>query len=291
MSRADKYMPLYWGDYHRDTGHLDAAEHGAYLLLIGHAWTTKKPLPLADDMLRRIARMERSQWDSSRDVVLAFFVRTNDGYVHPRVEKEIERADERYERRLKAGQKGNETRWSGRNATKAESQCDETDVAMRSQPYPYSSKEEKEIEADASISPARERVPDRFPEFWAAYPRKADKRRAEEKWRSAIKRADADTIIRGAVAYAAARAGENPQYTKLPATWLNADAWANEESAHGTRNDHRPANDRPIRNPFVARAFKRYEMGAGGRAGGGVEPPGDGDAEDARGVPIIRAGG
>ncbi len=32
--KVDIWMPIFWGDYHRDTGHLETVEHGAYMLLI-----------------------------------------------------------------------------------------------------------------------------------------------------------------------------------------------------------------------------------------------------------------
>ena len=39
------YMQLYVADYLADTVHLDADEHGAYLLIIFNYWQTGKPIP------------------------------------------------------------------------------------------------------------------------------------------------------------------------------------------------------------------------------------------------------
>lgn len=83
--------------------------------------------------------------------------------------------------------------------------------------------------------PARERKPsakkpgksdDAFDAFWAAYPRKADKKKARQAWTRAIRDADPKTIIAGAENYAA-DPNRVDQYTKLPASWLNAGAWEN----------------------------------------------------------------
>ena len=112
-------------------------------------------------------------------------------------------------------------------------------------------------------SPRERRAPaasHRFAEFWAAYPRKADKRKAEKAWESAIKRADPEAIVRGARAYAAERASEDPQFTKHPTTWLNADAWANDpEPTHGRTHDNEPQ----FRNGFAELAFRRAQSRAG----------------------------
>lgn len=116
MSRPDAYMPLYWGDYWKDTGHLSAAEHGAYLNLIGQHWTTGKALPADDARLRRMARMDEAEWARSRDTLAAFFD-TSDGttWRHGRVEAELARATEAYAARLTIARKGATARW-GENA-------------------------------------------------------------------------------------------------------------------------------------------------------------------------------
>lgn len=69
-----------------------------------------------------------------------------------------------------------------------------------------------------------------FESFWNTYPKKADKRVAERAFAKALKRADAETIMRGAESY---RDDPNrkAEYTKNPATWLNADAWENDQIA------------------------------------------------------------
>ncbi len=65
-----------------------------------------------------------------------------------------------------------------------------------------------------------------FAKFWTAYPRKDDRKKALEKFEAALKRASAEEIIAGAERYRD-DPNRDPGYTKLPTTWLNADAWEN----------------------------------------------------------------
>lgn len=63
---------------------------------------------------------------------------------------------------------------------------------------------------------------DRWPEFWAAYPRKTNKANAEKAYRAAIKRgADPDRLIEVALRYAAEKAGSEPRHIAHGASWLN----------------------------------------------------------------------
>lgn len=65
-----------------------------------------------------------------------------------------------------------------------------------------------------------------FLEFWNVYPRKIDKAKAYRAFRSALKRAKFEDILAGAIAYSNDPT-RNPDFTKYPASWLNADSWEN----------------------------------------------------------------
>lgn len=86
MSRA--WMPLYVADYLADTGHLSAAEHGAYLLLIMHYWQNGG-LPNEDRRLARICRMSPDEWADARETLFDMF---DDGWKHARIEEELQAA-------------------------------------------------------------------------------------------------------------------------------------------------------------------------------------------------------
>jgi Helix-turn-helix domain len=73
---------------------------------------------------------------------------------------------------------------------------------------------------------------DSFREFWGVYPRRVAKEAARKAHAAAIKRgADPETLIATAQRYAGERAGQDPRYTKHPATWLNGGCWEDEPPA------------------------------------------------------------
>lgn len=149
MTASLPYMPIYWGDYLRDTGHLGAAQHGAYLLLIAHYWSHGEPLPDDDDALWRIARCDDiRQWRKMRPIIARFFDVADGVWRHGRVEAQLSDAREKHAKRSAAGKNGNTKRWSkpendayfssqwDRNAIANGSQCDRNGIAGRSQPDP-----------------------------------------------------------------------------------------------------------------------------------------------------------
>ena len=110
--RPDTWMPMYWGDYARDTGHLNATGHGAYLMLIKHYWSTGNPLSDDDDELWRIACCDsKKEWMKLRPKIARLFVQDGGKLRHKRIEMELSKASAITDAKAKAGKKGAETRW------------------------------------------------------------------------------------------------------------------------------------------------------------------------------------
>ena len=94
---------------------------------------------------------------------------------------------------------------------------------------------EKNTNKRKTLTEAQER--ELFNEFWKEYPRRLDKGAAFKAFRSALKRAGFEDILAGAIKYAKDPFRDS-EYTKYPATWLNADSWENEEVTYSNDLSH-----------------------------------------------------
>lgn len=95
-------MPLYVGDYLRDTQHLTTTQHGAYLLLIMHYWQ-HGGLPSEEEAIARISRLSLHQWKSNSQAIAELFL---PGWKHKRIEHELEKMKTISAKRAMAGQRG-----------------------------------------------------------------------------------------------------------------------------------------------------------------------------------------
>jgi uncharacterized protein YdaU (DUF1376 family) len=103
---------MYWGDYARDTGHLNATGHGAYLMLIKHYWCTGQPLNDDDDELWRIACCDsKKEWLALRPKIIRLFQCEAGVLRHKRVDQELAKALCNIKAKVEAGKKGAERRW------------------------------------------------------------------------------------------------------------------------------------------------------------------------------------
>jgi hypothetical protein len=91
-----------------------------------------------------------------------------------------------------------------------------------------------------------------FDEFWKEYPRKLDKGAAFRAFKSALKRAKFEDILAGAIAYRNDPT-RKPEFTKYPATWLNADAWENAANLPEVKaaNEARRAKEKEQSDAFL----------------------------------------
>jgi hypothetical protein len=77
-----------------------------------------------------------------------------------------------------------------------------------------------------------------FAEWYAVYPLKQDVGKARKAFSAAVKKVgDPEILIDAAKVYAAAKANTDRRYIKYPASWLNAEAWANQEDLAATGTD------------------------------------------------------
>jgi uncharacterized protein YdaU (DUF1376 family) len=92
------WMPLYIGDYLKDTRRLSTLEHGAYLLLIMEYWNSGE-LPNDSRQLARIAGLSFDEWMDIESIIKRYF---NDDWTHDRVEHELSEAQANSDRRTAA---------------------------------------------------------------------------------------------------------------------------------------------------------------------------------------------
>lgn len=150
-------MPIHIGDYKRDTGHLRAAEHGAYLLLLFHHWATGS-LPDDDRQLSAIACMSPAEWKRAKPLLVPFF---QPGWVHGRVLEDLQKANESYQRRAKAGSEGGKA--------KAMPKPEPSNArAMLKQPITDNQEEDRIIDARATGSVFTEGSKALADAFWKA---------------------------------------------------------------------------------------------------------------------------
>lgn len=90
-----------------------------------------------------------------------------------------------------------------------------------------------------------------FVGFWEAYPKKRNKAEALAAWKTAVKSGvDPAHIAAAAAAYHRERNGEDPKFTKFPATWLNKGCYDDEPDAPQTPHLRAVSGGHvPFRNP------------------------------------------
>lgn len=104
------WMPFYVADYLRDTMHLTTLQHGAYMLLIMHAWSNAGLLPNDERQLARIAKMSLELWRKNWPVLGPFFQAKEKHLLSKRVADEHAKACRITEIRREAGRAGGRPR-------------------------------------------------------------------------------------------------------------------------------------------------------------------------------------
>lgn len=251
--RTDTWMPFLVQKYLADTMHLSTEQHGAYLLLLIHAWMNDGALPIDADKLRRISRMDRDAWSAQKDDVLAFFHEQDGMLRQKRLDIELARAKENVQQRSAAGKASaakraaqREGQRNGNEAPTTDATTVDSDVATGAPtndqrdgqqtgiPIPTPVLLKKNTRSSAKSSTSVCGFPPGFEAFWAAYPRKVAKDDAAKAF--AKRKPDAALVDKMVAALQAQAASElwtkdGGRFVPYPATWLNRGQWMDEGAA------------------------------------------------------------
>lgn len=147
-------MPLYVGDYLRDTGYLTLEQHGAYFLLLMRLWSAGGTLPSDEAKLARIAGVSVKKWRPMWTDLEQFFELNKGMISHKRITSELEKAGTLRAKRAAAGAKGGAAKSLKTNAPPVASA-----IARPQQIIP-----DQEIKEEPNGSPKKRacRLPDDF---------------------------------------------------------------------------------------------------------------------------------
>jgi uncharacterized protein YdaU (DUF1376 family) len=224
MSRIH-WMKFYPGDYLRDTMHLATEEHGAYLLILMAAWTSGGVVE--EQNLPNISLLGVKKWNQVAPKISPFFTVENGKWTHPRVQRELLKADEAHIKQVESGKRGAEIRW-------------EPDRVPNGDPNGVPSR----VSIAYQIPDTRSQIPDPkkkesksiyssdFDFFWKDYPLKQNKKTAMKSYEK-VRRdgVSAETLIK-AVENAKRQSDKwREGYVPMASTWLNQERWTDEFTA------------------------------------------------------------
>ena len=108
--KAEIFMPLYLGDYDRDTSDLSFEEHGFYLAILRALWAKGGTLPTAPDRLARVLRTDVATLQRLWPSVVGYLTIEGEGFTQGRLLRELEKALGRVRAAAENGRIGGEAK-------------------------------------------------------------------------------------------------------------------------------------------------------------------------------------
>lgn len=230
-------LPLFVDAYLADTLHLTNQEHGAYLRLLMLAWRSPDcGIPDDDAWICRSLGIHGNAWAKMRESVMAFWVKKNGRFFQKRLRIERDFVEEKSKKNRGAARK----RWDdfvrkplndkdSRDADALRTQSKRNAPTLTPTPTPI-----RDTNVSLPPTPQNDQIDIQvmFEDFWSRYPNRKAKGEARKAYEKARKRESHENIIAGLGRFIAANPWRGElRYCKHPATWLNADGWADEYSS------------------------------------------------------------
>lgn len=221
------YYEHHIGDYAKDAGYLSMIEDGAYRRLIDAYYSREKRLPPS---VHECCKLARATTKPERDAVIyvlrEFFELRGDGYFQKRCDEEIARFQDKSAKAKASIAK----RWERvRNTNGCNTNVETNDIRTynegntpRARPQSPVTKNQEPKEQDQKPCPA---VAGRFDDFWLAFPRHENKKKARDTWRRKHLDAKADSIIADVRTRMTEHRPWREGFIPHPTTYLNGERW------------------------------------------------------------------
>ena len=218
------YYQFNIADYRADTAHLSLVEHGIYRQLIDWYYLDEKPIPLETQVVMRRIQLGSDGLHYLTNVLKDFFILTDNGYYHNRIEQEIERYKTQFAKNRvngKLGGRPTKTQVVSKNNHMETQNNPSATLTNNQEPITIN---HKPIKKHTSINA----LDDGFNEFWLAYPKKVGKTAAQKSW--AKHKPIIDNVLM-ALRWQVNSDQWKKGFIPNPATYLNEGRWDDEPIA------------------------------------------------------------
>ncbi|WP_306108889.1 YdaU family protein [Pseudomonas sp. ANT_J12] len=205
------------GDYHKKAGRLTMLEHGAYTLLLDACYDRER-FPTMEEAIDWCWARSKEEIGAVELVLRKFFDLIDGRYVQLRIQDEI---DAYHAISLK-----NKEIAANREAAKRTKRAPSVNESAPNQ-EPLTINQEPIDQKPTSQATTG----DLFPKFWALYPRKQDKAKAQKAWVKLKVTEDLFALIAKGLSVQVVSADwlkDSGKYIPLPTTWLNGKRWEDE---------------------------------------------------------------
>lgn len=132
---ADAWVPFYFGDYLRATELLSLEQHGAYMLLLGHAYAHDAFVPANASAVNRICRCDTdSERRSAQHVLTTYFERQGEVYFHSRVAEVLKKIREKSQKARESAEERHRRKNANADANAGQSHGSDDADGMRTHP-------------------------------------------------------------------------------------------------------------------------------------------------------------
>lgn len=240
------WVKWFAGDFLNGIADLEPNQIAVYSVVLNLIYDGEGPTPDNAERIARRCNMRPTTCKKAIDALVEMgkLIRRDGVLSNARCEKEIKSrqnlaqksAESAHSRWNKRGEKDNENN-DGAMRPHMPDECD---------PHAYQ-KPEARIEKEEPPNPLQSQ----FAEFYSAYPRKVDPKKAEKAYRTARKTVSHEQIMAGLAGYVAETRGEPIKFVKHPASWLNAGSWENQSPS------------RPVDPQYSDEMWEHYLIGWG----------------------------